>query len=96
MQSWYDSHTHNPYPSKEEKKLLAAMGGISVPQVKSWFANKRNRSNNTRPKVEKKKMEQKLLNICKQLASDNKRPQETNTLIISQLSSLLQAQGNYL
>ena len=51
LTQWFDSHLDNPYPSEEEKHHLAAQCGISVNQVKSWFANKRNRTNNTRKQV---------------------------------------------
>ena len=48
LKDWYNSHINSPYPSEEEKERLAAEGGISLTQVKYWFANKRSRSNNTR------------------------------------------------
>ena len=51
LNQWFEEHANNPYPSEEEKQQLAAMCGISVGQVKSWFANKRNRTNNTRKQV---------------------------------------------
>ena len=51
LNQWYEDHITNPYPSEEEKQLLAKHCGITVSQVKSWFANKRNRSNNTKRQV---------------------------------------------
>ena len=48
MNQWYFEHINYPYPSDDEKQQLADDNGISVPQVTCWFANKRNRSNNTR------------------------------------------------
>ena len=51
LTQWFDAHMDNPYPSEEEKQQLATVCGISVGQVKSWFANKRNRTNNTRKQV---------------------------------------------
>jgi hypothetical protein len=51
LNQWYEDHVTNPYPSEEEKQLLATHCGITVNQVKSWFANKRNRSNNTKRQV---------------------------------------------
>ncbi|CAH8529312.1 unnamed protein product [Dicrocoelium dendriticum] len=50
MDRWFYSHIDNPYPSMEEKKKLAEVGGITVAQVASWFANRRTRTSNTRPK----------------------------------------------
>lgn len=35
---------HNPYPSEEEKKLLAFKAGITVKQVNTWFGNHRGRT----------------------------------------------------
>ena len=51
LNEWFEAHIANPYPSEEEKSQLAYRCGISVGQVKSWFANKRNRTNNTRKQV---------------------------------------------
>lgn len=51
LNHWYEEHVINPYPSEDEKQLLAQHCGISVTQVKSWFANKRNRTNNTKRQV---------------------------------------------
>ena len=49
--TWYENHVTNPYPTEEEKKSLAESCSITVSQVKSWFANKRNRTNNTKRQV---------------------------------------------
>lgn len=89
MNTWYEDNLDNPYPSKEQKQQLAEQGGITVNQVKSWFANKRNRSNNTRPKKQRKVMEDQLLNICHQLAQDARKPNKDNAYYIQQLSSIL-------
>lgn len=50
MKEWYEQNAENPYPSEEQRKRMALEGSITENQVKAWFANKRNRSNNTRPK----------------------------------------------
>ena len=89
MNEWYLDNLSNPYPSKTEKEELARKGGITVSQVKSWFANKRNRSNNTRPKKQKKVMEEQLMDICHQLARDARKPNKDNAYYIQQLSSLI-------
>lgn len=89
MTDWYEEHLENPYPTKAEKEDLAKRGGITLGQVKSWFANKRNRSNNTRPKKQKKEMEGRLLDICHQLARDASKPVKDNAYYIQQLSSIL-------
>lgn len=51
LNQWYEEHVHNPYPTDEEKQELASKCNISISQVKSWFANKRNRTNNTKRQV---------------------------------------------
>ena len=89
MNNWYETHLDNPYPTKEQKEYLAEQGGISVSQVKSWFANKRNRSNNTRPKKQRQVMENQLMNICHQLAQDARKPNKDNAYYIQQLSSIM-------
>ncbi|XP_014671192.1 PREDICTED: uncharacterized protein LOC106811960 [Priapulus caudatus] len=43
METWFARNRDHPYPSKKERTLLAAAAGITQTQVKSWFANKRNR-----------------------------------------------------
>lgn len=48
MKQWYDNHTSDPYPNDAERRIIAEEGKISEIQVKSWFANKRNRENNTK------------------------------------------------
>ena len=90
MTEWYDQHIDNPYPTDEEKLVLADMGGLSLSQVKAWFANKRNRTNNTKPKKQKMQVEKKLLNICTELS--NGRPANTPRFygqIIAQLSDIV-------
>lgn len=89
MTDWYLSNSANPYPSKAVKEELARNGGISLAQVKSWFANKRNRSNNTRPKKQKQEMEERLMEICHQLARDACKPDKDNAYYIQQLASIM-------
>ena len=48
LSSWYDEHLSYPYPTDDEKKTLADVAGLTISQVTCWFANKRNRNNNTR------------------------------------------------
>lgn len=90
MTNWYDRHIDNPYPTDEEKEALADLGGLSLGQVKAWFANKRNRTNNTKPKKQKMCVEKKLLSICTELSTDF--PRSTPRLygqIIQQLSDIV-------
>ena len=90
MNDWYESHIDNPYPSDEEKMMLADRGNISLSQVKAWFANKRNRTSNTKPKKQKLQVEKRLLSICNELCNDT--PRRTPKLygdIIQQLSDIV-------
>lgn len=48
MEEWYNRHLDHPYPDVNETDQLASTGGLSQEQVRKWFANKRNRSANTR------------------------------------------------
>lgn len=91
MFEWYCQNEENPYPSKEEKERMAQEGGITTMQVKSWFANKRNRSHNTRPKVQKRAMEEKLMQICNHLSREKTScmQQGDNSFIIKELSQII-------
>ena len=48
LNKWYFEHLSYPYPTEEEKAEIARQGGLNVSQVTCWFANKRNRSHNTK------------------------------------------------
>ena len=47
-------HDDNPYPNRNDLDYLATNGGIKESQVKAWFSNKRNRTQNTHPKRAKR------------------------------------------
>eukprot|EP00108_Taenia_solium_P011467 TsM_000207400 transcript=TsM_000207400 gene=TsM_000207400 len=64
LENWYETNTEWPYPSKAEKQLMASAGGITIEQVNSWFANRRNRSQNTRPKKNMIKLVDALSVLC--------------------------------
>jgi len=51
METWYQENLENPYPSRETTLNMAAEGNITVEQIRKWFANKRNRSRNSRLKA---------------------------------------------
>ncbi|XP_041374795.1 uncharacterized protein LOC121387672 isoform X2 [Gigantopelta aegis] len=44
LKSWFIEHQQHPYPSKREKESLATVSGLSLSQVKTWFANTRRRT----------------------------------------------------
>lgn len=54
MSAWYSTHEDNPYPNRNDLDYLATEGGIKESQVKAWFSNKRNRTQNTHPKRAKR------------------------------------------
>nr|CCA22903.1 conserved hypothetical protein [Albugo laibachii Nc14] len=43
LQQWFEEHLHHPYPTEEEKDMLAMQGGITIEQVNNWFINTRGR-----------------------------------------------------
>ena len=107
MQDWYDKHVDHPYPTDQEKQDMADDGGLTLAQVKAWFANKRNRSLNTKPKRKKLKLQQQLSSICQNLITGelDKGPMEPDSsstyppktkahryeMLISELSTIVQA-----
>ncbi|CAF0983903.1 unnamed protein product [Rotaria sordida] len=54
MNAWYITHEDNPYPNRNDLDYLSTNGGIKESQVKAWFSNKRNRTQNTHPKRAKR------------------------------------------
>jgi len=54
MTAWYLANEDNPYPNRNDLDYLATNGGIKESQVKAWFSNKRNRTQNTHPKRAKR------------------------------------------
>ena len=43
LRNWLGHHLRHPYPSEEEKEMLARQNGISTSQVSNWFINARRR-----------------------------------------------------
>lgn len=43
LKHWYQEHSTYPYPSVKEKQMLAQKTGLTLYQVKTWFANTRRR-----------------------------------------------------
>jgi len=41
LATWFFEHLNDPYPSEEEKSILASSGGLTITQVNNWFGNKR-------------------------------------------------------
>lgn len=68
MNEWFDEHEHNPYPQQCEKEAMAQRGGISIKQVTAWFSNRRNRSQNTKPKRMQRVIKDNFSKICQEIA----------------------------
>lgn len=60
MEDWYEEHLDHPYPNNTIINQFAEQGNVNIEQVKKWFANKRNRSNNTRTLTEIARKKRKL------------------------------------
>lgn len=71
MKEWYDLHFEKPYPNDDERRLMAEKGEISENQVKAWFANKRNRSSNTRAKQKLYRQQTAAMNYAHCLSIPN-------------------------
>jgi hypothetical protein len=89
LSEWYEDNLDNPYPSDEEKCELVKRTGITEQQVKSWFANKRSRANNTRRQVPNyfiKKFPQytqhvQMVSLTRELARKSKRGDGVDSII---------------
>jgi len=43
MRSWLFQHLIHPYPTEDEKKIIAAQTNLTLLQVNNWFINARRR-----------------------------------------------------
>ena len=43
LRAWFSAHVQYPYPSAEEKRLLAAQTGLSIEQINHFMCNTRRR-----------------------------------------------------
>jgi hypothetical protein len=90
MNTWFLEHINNPYPVQHEKETLAQLGGITVKQVTAWFSNRRNRSQNTKPKRMKRVLEKEISNIFNELICNQPNKEE----IIEKFHTSLDLFGN--
>lgn len=44
LTNWFYAHINDPYPTEEEKQMLAAKCVLSINQINNWFGNKRIRN----------------------------------------------------
>lgn len=49
LKSWFEHHLEHPYPTLEEVHQLQGQTGLSVQQVRDWFANSRRRAKRRSP-----------------------------------------------
>lgn len=87
MNAWYLAHEDNPYPNRQDLDYLATNGGIKESQVKAWFSNKRNRTQNTHPKRAKRYL---VRNQLQSNASNWEEPEKIH--IADQLEQRVQEQ----
>ncbi|XP_066928201.1 homeobox protein six1-like isoform X2 [Clytia hemisphaerica] len=64
LKTWLINHKSDPYPSVLEKQQLANLSGLTIPQVKTWFANARRRSK-TNSEMKMKRCEEGFSNSLK-------------------------------
>jgi hypothetical protein len=98
LNDWFDDHLNNPYPTSEEKERLAMRGGITVKQVNAWFSNRRNRSQNTRPKRIRREFEKEIADIVTELRGDELGQQASYAVkakVIEKLQRSLQVSNTY-
>ena len=89
MNEWFEDHLNNPYPQPEEKERLAKLGNITVKQVTAWFSNRRNRSQNTKPKRMKRVLENEMNSILSEIVQNQPEQQ----MIIEKLKSTFNARN---
>ncbi len=94
LNEWFDEHIANPYPQMEEKERLAKRGNITVKQVNAWFSNRRNRSQNTRPKRIQRDMEKKMSGLIQELVSNPNGDMVNNAHLLDKFRRVLVAQDN--
>jgi len=70
MNNWFEDHVNNPYPQPEEKERMAFSGNITVKQVTAWFSNRRNRTQNTKPKRMRRVFDQQINSVFARIVED--------------------------
>ncbi len=91
MNAWFDDHVNNPYPHPEEKERMARAGNITVKQVTAWFSNRRNRTQNTKPKRMKREFDRQISSVFAKIVEDKPEKQ----LIIDQFKCTFQSNSKF-
>lgn len=73
LKLWFNEHIENPYPSKEEKVMLASKTNLTLRQINNWFVNQRGR------KGRANKSKKKFINQIKNRLMMNAMNQEIQT-----------------
>jgi hypothetical protein len=92
MNAWYEEHEDNPYPNRNDLDYLATNGEIKESQVKAWFSNKRNRTQNTHPKRAKRYL---IRNQTQQTSTLWNEPQKIHVVDELEQRALLIQQQSY-
>jgi hypothetical protein len=93
MNDWFDDHVNNPYPTLEQKEKIAQQGGITLKQVNAWFSNRRNRSQNTKPKRIKREFEKEIESLVNEISNENTLSNNKD-MIIQKLQQTLYTSGS--
>jgi len=72
LNEWVSNNRHDPYPTKEEKEILATKAGITVKQVNNWLVNYRCKRHSISTSSEKFKDQ-----ICSSIAEDTGRKKKS-------------------
>lgn len=79
LKEWLRNNEKNPYPSKNEKMMLAVIGGMSLTQVSTWFANARRRMKKELPSGQSLPSGPSQSNSSSNLNTSNTSPNHNST-----------------
>lgn len=88
LNEWYVEHQNNPYPVQEEKEHIARMAELTVKQVSAWFSNRRNRTQNTKPKRMRRVLEKEINSVFLRFGEDDQMKSQS---IINRLKSAVES-----
>lgn len=60
LMNWLSDHIHHPWPTKQEKKELCRLSGLTPKQLRIWFTNNRKRKLNSLAKEQNHGMQDSL------------------------------------
>ncbi|XP_070567036.1 uncharacterized protein [Ptychodera flava] len=77
LDCWYAEHQQHPYPSPEQKVELSRRTGLTLTQVRTWFANMRRRVKKRENATGKSSMSHKQFRKYKKGSSSGKKRKHT-------------------